>query len=188
MSTRLNCRCWKTARKGIRTGEPGNSQVSWLRRPVHLSVPDRGLRSAAFPRRGNPGWERKSHHGSWTPVPEAISSHTFLRPLCQHLAARQGAVLEGDRTPKKSHEKKGNDGFPPVTSTRLKGVSSSTTTSHSATHPISHPQTGGCTYIFFNVLGLHSLVGIICRIEGAKYKPGEERQRKKEEMSFSPML
>lgn len=63
---------------------------------------------------------------------------------------------------------------------------SSTTTSHSATHPISHPQTRGCTYIFFNVLGLHSLVGIICRIEGAKYKPGEERQGKKEETSFSP--
>lgn len=46
--------------------------------------------------------------------------------------------------------------------------------------PISPTPLGGLTHIFLNVLGLHSLVGIICRIKGAEYKPGEVRQREKE--------
>lgn len=38
----------------------------------------------------------------------------------------------------------------------------------------------GFTYVFFNVLGLHSLVGIIRRIKGAEDEPGEVRQEKGE--------
>jgi hypothetical protein len=48
-------------------------------------------------------------------------------------------------------------------------------------HPLSHPsKITGSTYIFFNVLRLHSLVGIICRVKGAKYKPAEKREEKGE--------
>lgn len=51
-----------------------------------------------------------------------------------------------------------------------------------------HPcKTNSSTYILLNVLGLHGLVGVIRRVEGAKYEPGQDRKGKGE-MRFSSIL
>lgn len=93
-----------------------------------------------------------------------------------------------DRTLEKLHEQKGHEGFPPATHTHTKGLSiflwPSLTLCHSPHQP---PQMRGFTYIFFNVLGLHSLVGIICGIEGAKYKPGEETGKRRDVIFADPV-
>ena len=83
-------------------------------------------------------------------------------------------------TPGKSHEKKSDKGTPlPCCQCPHQRAP---TFPHQLTPSFPHPKS--TTYIFFNVLRFHSLVGIICRVKGAKYKPGGKRERKKEKCNF----